>query len=230
MSGANALWYARSRATTSDFDRNRRHQMLLRAIWQRFLEQDMWETVPYLWRELSSVVATDMTLSDIVTYIPLGARLNSNLIESHYITVNAVENYTTAQGAAVLRLRPAAIRAIIDDFLLPPTANQLFQESVQIEVVNQSGRANLEAVAAEVLSEQGFLVNIVESPDAEIVNQTQIYDFSGDTKGSSLRYLTQRFWIEDSDITIEPDPNRTVDYRLILGSAFNSCANAPLRG
>lgn len=230
MSGTNALWYARSRATTSDFDRNRRHQMLLRAIWQRFLEQSMWESIPKLWRELNAVIETDMTLSDIVTYIPLGARLNANLIESHYITVNAVENYTTAQGAAVLRLRSAAIREIVDDFLLPPTANQLFQESVQIEVVNQSGRDNLEMVAAAVLSEQGFLVHIAESNDAEIAAQTQLYDFSGDTKGSSLRYLTRRFWIEDADVTIDPDPNRTVDYRLVLGSAFNSCGISPTRG
>lgn len=230
MTGANALWYARSRATTSDFDRNRRHQMLLRAIWQRFIEESLWDTIPALWREFSSVVVTDMTLSDIVQYIPLGARLNPNLIESHYITVNAVENYTTSQGAAVLRLRPVAIAEIVDDFLLPPTANQLFQESVHIEVVNQSGRDHLEEVAAAVLSEQGFLVEIGDTLNDEITDQTQLIDFSGDTKGSSLGYLTQRFWIEAEDVFIEPDPNRTVDYRLVLGSAFNSCGISPNRG
>ncbi len=37
LDGDLALWYARSRRTSSDFDRGRRHQALLRALWQRIL-------------------------------------------------------------------------------------------------------------------------------------------------------------------------------------------------
>ncbi|MBN1286947.1 MAG: hypothetical protein JXB47_16225, partial [Anaerolineae bacterium] len=57
---------------------------------------------------------------------------------------------------------------------------------------------------------------------------TIIYDYTGQTKGSSLAEIVDILKIHPSNIRVEPNPDRTVDYRVILGASYNSCTyNVP---
>ncbi|MFW6135476.1 MAG: LCP family protein, partial [Chloroflexota bacterium] len=49
LDGRQALVYARSRRTTSDFDRHRRQQQVLRGLYRRALNLDMIPKIPSLW-------------------------------------------------------------------------------------------------------------------------------------------------------------------------------------
>ncbi|MBL1134633.1 MAG: LytR family transcriptional regulator [Chloroflexi bacterium] len=227
MNGSTALWYARSRATTSDFDRNRRHQLLLRAMWQQFQTQNMWDTIPDLWNEFQNTVDTDLSLDEILSLVSIGANLNPRLIESHYISHNAVTDFTTNQGAMVLKMRPAAIRQIVEEFLTPPTENRLFRENPRIEIMNASGVEGMDVVAQERLAWEGIVATIHSEAVEEIAEQSKIYDFTGDTKGSSVDVLVRAMGLQNSDVIVEPDPDRTVDYRVVLGQAYYPCTGLP---
>ncbi len=227
MNGSTALWYARSRATTSDFDRNRRHQLLLRAMWQQFQTQNMWATIPDLWDEFQSTVDTDLSLDEILSLVTIGVNLNPRLIESHYISSRAVTDFTTNQGAMVLKMRPDAIRQIVEEFLTPPTENRLFRENPRIEIVNASGIEGMDVVAQERLAWEGIVASINSEDVEEATEQSKIYDFTGDTKGNSVEVLVRAMGLQNSDVVIEPDPDRTVDYRVVLGQAYYPCTGLP---
>ncbi len=227
MNGSTALWYARSRATTSDFDRNRRHQLLLRAMWQQFQTQNRWATIPDLWDEFQATVDTDLSLDEILSLVTIGVNLNPRLIESHYITSRAVTDFTTNQGAMVLKMRPDAIRQIVEEFLTPPTENRLFRENPRIEIVNASGIEGMDVVAQERLAWEGIVASINSEDVEEVAEQSKIYDFTGDTKGSSVEVLVRAMGLQNSDVVIDPDPDRTVDYRVVLGQAYYPCTGLP---
>ncbi len=52
MDGDFALWYARSRRTTNDFERGRRQQQVLRAIFDKGLQRNTLTEIPELWQHL----------------------------------------------------------------------------------------------------------------------------------------------------------------------------------
>ena len=52
---------------------------------------------------------------------------------------------------------------------------------------------------------------------------TSIIDFTGQQKGSSLNDLVAILNIYPNHIQLQPDANRTTDFRIILGANYNSC-------
>lgn len=230
MNGDDALWYVRSRITTSDFDRNRRQQVLLRAIWAQFQRTNNWSKLSELWDVFHSTVTTDMTLNDLLELLPIAISLDYNLIESHFIGAGEVEPFTTDSGAAVLRLLPSRAEAVIDAFLTPPTLNRLYQEHPRIEVVNQSGHDQMDLIAADRLTWEGFIPHTTEPAQPQVMSETIIYDFTGVTKGSSLAVLQRVLNIPLSNVVYIPDPDRDVDYRVVLGANYDSCTYSPWEG
>lgn len=227
LDGPTALWYARSRVTTSDFDRNRRHQLLLRAIWHKFQSQNMWGSIPNLWEAFQDTVQTDLSLEQILSLAPLGIQLDTKHIKSYFIGVGQVEPFTTEQGGSVLRLKPGSTRQLITKFYTPPTQNVLFQESISIEVINQSARSNLDLVAQSRLAWEGFAPFVGENITGEVIPRTILYDYTGITKGSSLDAVMDVLGIGDADVRYQPDPNRSVDYQVFLGDSYDSCTYNP---
>ena len=60
MDGDLALWYARSRQKSSDFDRGRRQQEVLRALFIQALQTGTLTRIPELYNDLNSTVETDL--------------------------------------------------------------------------------------------------------------------------------------------------------------------------
>jgi len=50
-----------------------------------------------------------------------------------------------------------------------------------------------------------------------------IIDYTGTSKGSSLNQLVGLLNIRPDQVVVQPDPNRTVDFEIILGADYNSC-------
>jgi len=103
MDGETALWYARSRYSSSDFDRTRRQQEVIRAIFERLLSLNAVERAPQIYDTYSQNVTTDLTLGDITPLIPLALQLTDNSkITNYYIGPSLVTPWTTPGGAQVL--------------------------------------------------------------------------------------------------------------------------------
>ena len=77
MDGETALWYVRSRYSTSDFDRTRRQQEVLQAIFYKLLSFDMVKKVPDIYKKLQEAIQTDMSLDDLISLIPVAGEFKN---------------------------------------------------------------------------------------------------------------------------------------------------------
>ncbi|HMK09585.1 MAG TPA: LCP family protein [Anaerolineales bacterium] len=75
MDGYTALCYARMRKAASDYDRLRRQQELVLAIFDRGVSLDALSRVPELYQQFISLVETNAGLSDVLPLVPLGAQV-----------------------------------------------------------------------------------------------------------------------------------------------------------
>ena len=57
---------------------------------------------------------------------------------------------------------------------------------------------------------------------------TLIYDYRATTKGSRLNELGRLFRVPAQNLISQPDPNATVEYRIILGNDWDPCQRAAL--
>lgn len=101
MNGAQALYYSRSRKTTSDFDRARRQQRVLLAMRNRVLEGNMLPRIPALWLAMRDVVDTNLTPADIADLARLGATLEGKDLYGMVVRYPLVTDWVTPQGGMV---------------------------------------------------------------------------------------------------------------------------------
>lgn len=226
MDGDLALWYARSRRTSSDFDRGRRHQALVRAMWQRIRSLDLLSQLADIWPQVLENVQTDLTLEDMLGLVQLAATLDSSRIASYTFRSGIeVRSWRSPEGSSVLVPNREAVLALERQFVQPPTESQLVREQPIIEVVNATGIAGMDRVAADRLALEGFVPRIGR-PAPRYQNYTVIYDFTGQSKGSSLHTLQEVLRVSDQGLIVEPDAQRTVDFRVVLGGNYYACTHA----
>lgn len=123
MTGAMALWYVRSRKTTSDFDRERRSQEVLQAIFKKLFSLDVVSHIPELFDFYRKNVDTNLTLGDVAALAPVAAVVagDQSKIRRYSIGPNHVTDYTVPEnGAMVLLPNTAAIHALIVQAVLNP--------------------------------------------------------------------------------------------------------------
>jgi anionic cell wall polymer biosynthesis LytR-Cps2A-Psr (LCP) family protein len=114
MDGETALWYARARYTTSDFDRGRRQQEVIMALFKRLLSLNAIEKAPELYDIYAQNVTTDLSFHEIAPLLPLAAQLSdTSRIQQYYIGPAQVTSWTTPGGAQVLLPNTSAINAVL---------------------------------------------------------------------------------------------------------------------
>ena len=103
MNGEVALWYARSRYSTSDIDRARRAQEVGEAIFHRMVSLDALVRAPELYNAYVNYVQTDIGLSQVVSLLPFASTINENGdIRNYVVNYNYAYDWITAAGAQVL--------------------------------------------------------------------------------------------------------------------------------
>lgn len=103
MDGATALWYVRSRYTSSDFDRTRRQQEVILGLFYRLLSLDALQKAPDLYDIYKQNVIMDLGFEDLQPFLPLAAQLGeTDNIFNYYIGSDNITHFRTAGGAAVL--------------------------------------------------------------------------------------------------------------------------------
>jgi hypothetical protein len=131
---------------------------------------------------------------------------------------------TPDDGREVVLPNRDELISLIEDFLTPPTENRLGRQAATVEILDASAYyLGFDLVAADRLAWEGFVSRPVGS-DPNISHElTILYDYTGQTKGSVLEDLKRVLRISDDQVISQPDPNRSVDFRVEIGSAYNSC-------
>jgi anionic cell wall polymer biosynthesis LytR-Cps2A-Psr (LCP) family protein len=120
MDGRTALIYCRSRKRTSDFDRSRRQQEVLVALWKKALTVEVLAQAPQLWTEFKDAYETDLSMGDAIQTARVMYGIGLENVHSKTLDHATVWDWTTPQGAQVLIPRLDVIRQSVLDLLSEP--------------------------------------------------------------------------------------------------------------
>jgi LCP family protein required for cell wall assembly len=119
LDGATALWYVRSRYSTSDFDRTRRAQEVIVGIFQKLMSLNAITRAPELYSLFSSDIETNLSLNDLTNYLSLASTIMADQSKIHRYAVGSdlATGYITPAGADVLLPNYAGIDALLQKAL-----------------------------------------------------------------------------------------------------------------
>jgi len=123
LDGELALWYVRSRYTTSDFDRTRRAQEVLIGFFKKLMSINAISRAPDVYNQFVSSVEMDLTINDFLSLINLAPILFSDpsRVEQYAIGTEHVTSYIIpSTGAAVLLPNYEAIWEVIKEAVYIP--------------------------------------------------------------------------------------------------------------
>lgn len=225
MDGDYALWYSRSRKRSSDFDRSRRQQQILRAMMAKALDLNIVPQIPQLWDDFSETIETDLGLGEILQLATLAPRLDFNKIKSRFISGDAVLAWTTPNNNAyVLLPQYKEIAELVADVFQPPAENRAFQDPPVVEVWNGTLRPDIDLLAVDNLAWEG-LVPVLGSSDRQDYSQTQVIFYGQTFKGANTWTITKLFGVYESQMIHQPNPDSPVDYQVILGYDYETCVH-----
>lgn len=224
LDGKHALWYVRSRWSTSDFDRHRRQQQVLRSLYHQIMTLGIVPKIPSLWGALKENVSTDLGLSDLLYLGAIGSRLDTMNVRSRFLGQQILEPWTGPGGAYVLvPTEYQALSAAVKEALAVPAPARARQRAFRVEVRNATGHQGLGLVAGQRLRWEGFSVASVKQADA-VYPRTRVVDLTTTAEGSPLPGLLQLYGRQPSDVVSQPTEHREVDFRIILGADYDPCA------
>jgi hypothetical protein len=195
-----ALYYSRSRLSTSDFDRSRRQQKVIRGIWEQGLRLDILPRIPELWQALSDTFQTDLSLEQVLTLAYLGTQMEPQNIHGHFIDRTMVTGWRTPKGAQVVLPNHEKIRQAVAQFLAPPPLDLVWAEGARVEI--QNGTA-------------------LGPADRFDYQQSLIIDYTD--KPHTLALLPRILYLSPDRIQRQLDFSSPVDIRIILGRDFQPC-------
>jgi LCP family protein required for cell wall assembly len=221
MIGDLALWYARSRLRSSDFDRGRRQQEVLRSIFNQALRTDTLTRIPQLYRDLSQLVVTDIGLGDIINLARYAPRLTNANIRSYYIRPPYVSAWTTPAGASVQLPDQQALQQLLIQASTLSTA-AVERHEITVEIQNGTTVSGMDGLAANRLNYAGYATHI-SSADRTDYGSSVIVDATADQDPNRRSALIDVLGLYSATITSAPDPAGEPAYRVVLGFDYEPC-------
>lgn len=244
MDGARALQYARSRMSTTDFDRADRQQELLKAIRDKALGLGLITRLPALASSMKGNFKTDMALEDMLQLASLAPQVDMGSLKQVVLGKPYVYGYKRpSDGASIQLPKWDLIEPVIADLFSTPLVvvqptptpqppaptptlapveieglQELAREGARIAVQNGTTEPNFAARVAARLIEQGF--QVVEFGDADRVDYagTVIVDYTG--RAYTLGRLVEEFGVTDENVRTSPNLRSEIDIRVIVGQDY----------
>jgi polyisoprenyl-teichoic acid--peptidoglycan teichoic acid transferase len=201
MHGQQALMYARSRETSSDFARGQRQRLLIVALKDKVFSVGTLSNPVKISSVLDSFgnnVYTDFSTGDIMHLQQIFSKIPSNKIGSLDLTTPPHNLVTTADvnGLSVVEPRAgmydySAIQGYVRNALKD---SFIAKENSQIAIYNATDIAGLAGASANKLRSYGYNVTVVDNaPKASNPATTTIVDFSKGKDKYTRNYLEKRF-------------------------------------
>ena len=222
LNGSEALKYARSRYTTSDFDRAYRQQQVLVAIKKKISKINLFtepDKLIHIFKVAKDHLRTDLQpweikkLAEIIDQVKIDEVVHKVLDNS----ADGLLYSSWVNGTSVLLPQG-------DDYSLIQTlAHRIFtepyleQEGARIKIQNGTNQIGLAGQTAEVLKDFGY--DIIKIGDTKTkYDQTLIIDYSDNKKPHTLDLLHKR--IPHSKLMKDGLSKSGVDILIILGKDF----------
>ncbi len=221
MDGDLALWYARSRQKSSDFDRGRRSQEVLRALFNHALQTGTLARIPELYSNFKDSVDTDLGLGDILQLSLYAPKMTNADIRSYYIRPPYVTSWITDGGAYVLLPNQELLPQLLTEALSASTKT-VERQAIKIDVMNGTSIAGYETLASNRLNYAGYETHIIPSDRQDyaysvLIDKTAVQDRSMSNPILNVMGLTS------GSLIPAPDANSTANYLLILGNDYEPC-------
>ncbi len=222
VDGETALWYARSRMTSSVFSRERRQQQVLQAIWHKAQDAGMLTQVPILWKHAKEMVVTDMTLVDVLDLARIAITIKDRNVRFYNIGADVVTPWTTPYGGHVFLPRWEEIQPIVAEAMAPIPEARMGRTYLPVEVWNGTSNPDWDLLAADRIYRAGFPIVIGESSRRDHA-ETQLIIFGERLKGAGVGYLQQMLGLSDNQVIYRPEGASEFGFRLILGADYQTC-------
>jgi len=230
LDGATALKYARSRKTSSDYDRAQRQQDLILALRKRAEDLSLltdFDKLAEFFQIYRKNVNTDLGLTQLVALAKMGLAIDySNAVSA------VLNDDTTKRGGFLFTpamefyggqyvLLPENLQdtqTFLDLVLIHP---EILLENAQISVLNGSKLEGKASKMAERLRRLGLHIIEVGNYDSDIpVQKTFLKDFTPEKTLKTTNFLANL--LETShleNVLVESiDPNNLIDIQIILGT------------
>ncbi len=222
MDGELALWYSRSRKTSSVFSRERRQQQVLEAMWRGAKQMNLLEVAPALYERTQHLYETNLGWTDILALARTAMQLEPADVKRRNIGWYQVVPYTTPYGGAVYLPVWEEIAPIIADLLSSPAANRAGQGAVEVEVWNGTLNAGWDVLAADRLYRSGYIPSIRQA-DRHDYQHTQLFYASAASKSANIAYLGSLFNLGPENVIVRDDIPMNPSVRLIVGQDYDPC-------
>ncbi|MEX0748438.1 MAG: LCP family protein [Candidatus Saccharimonadales bacterium] len=227
LDGERALKYARSRYSTSDFDRSRRQQQILLALKQRTLSLGTLSNptkVASLLSSLSSNAQTNMSLSEMMRVIELTEDIESDDIVRAQLDASADNflSFSNVYGQSVL-VPTAGDFSQIQEYVRGLLVDSYIKdESARVSILNGTEQAGLATDTGAFLRSFGYQVDNIDNASEQNYTQTVIFDYTGQTP-YTLRYLEQRFGVT-AQRRQAPSAKSDFDIEVVIGGDYDPAA------
>jgi anionic cell wall polymer biosynthesis LytR-Cps2A-Psr (LCP) family protein len=221
MDGDLALWYARSRQKSSDFDRGRRQQEVLRSIFTQALQAGTLTRIPDLYNNLRDSVETDLGLTDLLQLSIYAPQMTNADIRSYYLRPPYVSSWITSGGAYVLSPNQELLTQLLTEALSPSTRT-VQRQTVSIEVMNGTSIPGYQELASTRLNYAGFETTIIPS-DRQDYAYSVLIDRSAEQNRSTSDTVMNVMGMTSGSLIPSPGANSSAQYLLILGYDYQPC-------
>lgn len=221
MDGDLALWYARSRQKSSDFDRGRRQQEVLRALFTQALHADTLKRIPELYNDLKDTVDTDLNLVDLLQLSLYAPKMTNADIRSYYIRPPYVSSWITDAGAYVLLPNEEALQQMLTEALSASTKT-VERQAITVDVMNGTSVTGYDSLAATRLNYAGYETNIIPS-DRQDYAYSVLIDKTAVQDPNFSSAILDVMGLSPSSLISAPDPKSKSNYLLILGNDYQPC-------
>ena len=226
MDGDTALWFARSRLSTNDFDRGRRQQQLLRALLNQGVDFGLLSEFPSLWNAYKDNVETDMDIGRMLQLATMAPAIRQNGVQHLYL-VRGIVPWETPSGAQVqipIWEGEDNLQETFSRLFRVPALNRANRRPITVEIVNASGNPEMAALAADNLAWYGYVPIISEeTPPTETF--TQMFYYRPNFKDSFDWMISWIFDMYRSEIQLTEDDTFDYEYKVILGEDYDPCLN-----
>ncbi|MEO5885252.1 MAG: LCP family protein, partial [Candidatus Limnocylindrales bacterium] len=223
MNGSEALRYARSRNTSSDFDRGARQQRILLSMREQADPAILLPRLPELVAALKKTVKTDIPLDQLPNLLGLASQVDTKDIRSYVFAPPLYSSAPcgTSRGCIVLPKIGAIQKAVKNAFKvdadLEARREALSGEGGIVWVLNGTSESNRGARVAGFLESQGLQASAPRGkPEGNVPADTVIVVYNGAaTKlGATIAYLEKRFKVTATTAT---DPIIRADVVITIG-------------
>ena len=222
LDGATALKYARSRESTSDFDRSKRQQKVMAAFKTKLQSSgtlsDPTKVVSLL-NTLGTSVKTDFSVTEIKELSKLIKDVDTDNVATAVLDNSSgglLESFTGDGGISYLKPKAgvnnfSAIQKLAHELFVDPLIKK---EAANIEIVNTTSDTKAGNEMSSVLKSYNYnVVNVTTSKTK--VSDTVIYDYSNGDKKYTLEYLAKRL---SANVEKKTKPSgATYDIQIIIG-------------